>query len=367
MNKKLSILVLTIIIAVIYCKAQDVIVKKDGSTIISKVLEIDDTNVKYKKYSNLKGPLYVIKKVEILSINYQNGEIEKFDDNVLPDYQRNNNKNPSSEVNQRVIQLINEPPSNYHYYKDNKKAEIVCAFMGVTSESLVSDDEVEIRFEDIVIPGKMGRREQYFNIVLYNKTNKILYVDRASCFYIDSYKNGCSFYSANETATSSGKNIGAGLGLGAIADVFNIGGIAGTLMNGVSLNGGMSKMSTTTYKEQQIVTIPPQGQVTVAEGCRIPLFHVDHHSVKMGELISYNYETSPVRWTYFITYSDRKDFTNYSNLCAIAYCKYVLGYIGDCSVGQPNGVEIIFKKSMGARTDFQVKKKETVYNKYAPF
>ena len=42
--------------------AQDVIVKKDGSTILSKVMEVGSTEVKYKKYSNLDGPLYTISK-----------------------------------------------------------------------------------------------------------------------------------------------------------------------------------------------------------------------------------------------------------------------------------------------------------------
>ena len=51
--------------------AQDVIVKNDGSTITSKVMEITGTEIKYKKYSNLKGPTYTY-------INYENGERENF-------------------------------------------------------------------------------------------------------------------------------------------------------------------------------------------------------------------------------------------------------------------------------------------------
>ena len=58
--------------------AQDVIVKKDGTTIQSRVIEINATEIKYKKWSNQEGPLYSINRSEIMSINYQNGEIEKF-------------------------------------------------------------------------------------------------------------------------------------------------------------------------------------------------------------------------------------------------------------------------------------------------
>lgn len=41
--------------------AQDVIVKKDGSTIITKVLEVNIADIKYKKFSNQNGPTYTIR------------------------------------------------------------------------------------------------------------------------------------------------------------------------------------------------------------------------------------------------------------------------------------------------------------------
>lgn len=58
--------------------AQDVIVQNNGNTILSKVVEIGATEVKYKKFSNLNGPTYTIAKAEILVINYENGEKESF-------------------------------------------------------------------------------------------------------------------------------------------------------------------------------------------------------------------------------------------------------------------------------------------------
>lgn len=66
--------------------AQDVIVKNDGSTITSKVMEITGTEIKYKKYSNLKGPTYTINKTDVNYINYENGERENFGktSNVTP-------------------------------------------------------------------------------------------------------------------------------------------------------------------------------------------------------------------------------------------------------------------------------------------
>ncbi|MBQ6771122.1 MAG: hypothetical protein IJP44_09130 [Bacteroidales bacterium] len=62
--------------------AQDVIVKTDNSTVLSKVLEITSTEIKYKKWDNQDGPTYSINRSEVSSINYQNGEVEKFYNNV---------------------------------------------------------------------------------------------------------------------------------------------------------------------------------------------------------------------------------------------------------------------------------------------
>lgn len=55
---------------------QDVIVKKDSSTILSKVIEINNAEIKYKKWNNQEGSTYSISRSEVSSINYQNGTIE---------------------------------------------------------------------------------------------------------------------------------------------------------------------------------------------------------------------------------------------------------------------------------------------------
>ena len=57
---------------------QDVIVLKNGTTILSKVIEVGSNEIKYKKWTNQDGPLYTIGIAEILSVNYQNGEKETF-------------------------------------------------------------------------------------------------------------------------------------------------------------------------------------------------------------------------------------------------------------------------------------------------
>ena len=59
-------------------KAQDVIMKNDSTTIESKVLKIDQNVIEYKKWSNPDGPIYTISTSDVISITYQNGDVDRF-------------------------------------------------------------------------------------------------------------------------------------------------------------------------------------------------------------------------------------------------------------------------------------------------
>ncbi len=68
-------------IALIYsCNlfSQDVITKINGDEILAKVLEINPSDIKYKRFDNLQGPTYSIFKSDVFSIKYENGVKEMF-------------------------------------------------------------------------------------------------------------------------------------------------------------------------------------------------------------------------------------------------------------------------------------------------
>lgn len=75
--KKLVLLFLSFVCAGI-SMAQDIIVKKDGSAIIAKVLKISETEIEYKNFDNQDGPIRSVSISNVMSINYQNGEKEMF-------------------------------------------------------------------------------------------------------------------------------------------------------------------------------------------------------------------------------------------------------------------------------------------------
>ena len=132
--------------------AQDVIVKRDGSTILSKVLEVNPTNIKYKKFSNPNGPTYTVEKSEIMAVNYENGEKETFNEvpvsqgTSTPSTPKTSNAEPDAH-NAELIALYNRAHSLGPQVKESEKlTKNGCFFMAVAENSVLSTDEVEILF-----------------------------------------------------------------------------------------------------------------------------------------------------------------------------------------------------------------------------
>lgn len=77
MKTKLCLTALMLTFSLV-AKAQDLIVKHDGTELEVKVLEIGTDAVKYKRWSNQDGPTFSESKSKIFMIKYANGEKESF-------------------------------------------------------------------------------------------------------------------------------------------------------------------------------------------------------------------------------------------------------------------------------------------------
>lgn len=71
-------MVCCLLLAPAYTQAQDIIVKKDGSRIQSKVLEISNDEVLYKEWNNQQGETFAVETDELFRVEFQNGEKEIF-------------------------------------------------------------------------------------------------------------------------------------------------------------------------------------------------------------------------------------------------------------------------------------------------
>ena len=76
--KKLVIVFLFSLIQFHLAIAQDIIYKRNGDEIKSKVSEVTSTEIKFKKSDNLDGPMFTILKSEVMMIKYSNGTKDVF-------------------------------------------------------------------------------------------------------------------------------------------------------------------------------------------------------------------------------------------------------------------------------------------------
>lgn len=102
--KKLSLFVLACLCAG-SATAQDVIIFTSGDEVEAKVVEVSDTEVKYKTWNNQTGPTWVKKTTDIFMIRYENGTKQTFT-TVLQQQQSplpNSDATPQSQQNAQPV------------------------------------------------------------------------------------------------------------------------------------------------------------------------------------------------------------------------------------------------------------------------
>jgi len=79
MMKRVLLLAVCFVAFFSACLAQDVIVTKDSKKINAKVLEVNVDNIRYKNFDNEDGPIYTMLKSDVVTILYQNGQVDTFE------------------------------------------------------------------------------------------------------------------------------------------------------------------------------------------------------------------------------------------------------------------------------------------------
>lgn len=342
--------------------AQDVIVKKDGSTILSKVLEVNTADIKYKKHSNPKGPTYTISKAEILCINYANGEKDDFKGITgLNNTQQSGKgliKKRADANNEIIIKRHNVVHPNFDGKSPSNKACTTCTVKyGIKSSSIMSNEDVEIEFIRKISSGYDKNDELCYYINIRNKTDRVLYIDKGNCFkvYNDGYSY-CYFDASKQTTVSNGGSSGASVNIGSLAGALGIAGTIGQIAGGVNVGGSSTNSVSTTYASQRFIAIPPHGNkylteyVWVGEGRRrtcvespedLKFLYIDSDNsheykstVEIGlkkGIVNNNgvrvFEENELPWKreYFITYSNVESFSSYSVLHAELYIQEIIG------------------------------------------
>lgn len=82
MNRPLFIFIFLVLGFLSY--GQDILYLSNGDKLSAKITEINPTDVKYKDFTNLGGPTYVISKSELVLIQYSNGSTQVLNSNPRP-------------------------------------------------------------------------------------------------------------------------------------------------------------------------------------------------------------------------------------------------------------------------------------------
>lgn len=99
--------------------AQDVIVKKDGSTVVCRVVELTSSEIVYKKWSDLNGSNYVMNRSDASAINYQNGKKVNLSEIGMNLYSPSNQNDGMRQLNDKALLQIDAAISN-PYKRANK-------------------------------------------------------------------------------------------------------------------------------------------------------------------------------------------------------------------------------------------------------
>jgi len=86
--------------------AQDVIVKKDGSTVVCRVLEVKSSEVVYKLWTERNGSSYIMDLSLVSSINYESGKKESFSEIMENKYSPYNQNNGERQINDNSLLMM---------------------------------------------------------------------------------------------------------------------------------------------------------------------------------------------------------------------------------------------------------------------
>lgn len=187
-------------------------------------------------------------------------------------------------------------------------------------------------------------------VVLKNKTSRMLYVDLGNSFFVRGETANAYYIPSSTTEATTGAT-GASVNLGSVAGGLGIGGAAGQILNGVNVGGGRSNTQQTTTYSQRIVAVPPLSTINLDLQDMFPDADNDFQSIQgirhcpyvsksdvieiwlgkenllhCGDVIKWNAEESPMRFSTIIAYSDTETCVNEKQLNAQFYLREMMGY-----------------------------------------
>lgn len=80
--KKIQLFAIFVFLLAQFANSQDKIYRNNGKVVEAKIIEIGSSEIKYREFNNPDGPVYVLETDRIKKIIFQNGTVQKFEDNL---------------------------------------------------------------------------------------------------------------------------------------------------------------------------------------------------------------------------------------------------------------------------------------------
>lgn len=146
-------------------------------------------------------------------------------------------------------------------------------------------------------------------VVVYNRTNEIMTIDQTRSFLINTDGMSKSYYDPTVVSTTSGtmesSTSGTTVNLGAISSALGIGGIAGTLLGGISVGNasteGNYNSSTVTVQDMPSVSVGPHGKMVLSK--EFEIMGLGGGSPSGYECVDAKYKDAPLKFSVCVSYS----------------------------------------------------------------
>lgn len=391
-NKLISVSVC--LLSSFFLLAKDIIVLNTGETMNVYNVEVGDKYVYYTNDSDINSQISRISIQDVFSVKIGDGKMqtigventktEKTDKNES--VETNNQKyidKPVSSDNIDHLLLYNRQHGGSAFKEDKKEADRAIAFYAISPTSTLSNEDISVSFElsyhnsykefslvggylDMIHFANFDHEffDEYkedngiykewhsYDIFIKNKTDKNIYIDLENVFKIFPSGSYQTYYDGSSTVTTTGQSSGISFNLGAAANAFGIGGIAGTLLGGTTIgnNSGNSISNITTSK--RVIIIPPKGEALIPrinKDCRGFYYNERYDfdisknelskNIKRWESVYFNEDDSPRKFKYIISYSTSSDFSTWSKVEISIYVNEMMGAKGKFWGGYINGMD----------------------------
>jgi hypothetical protein len=142
--------------------SQDVIIKTNGEEIKAKIIEVQQTEVKYKQHDNLDGPLFSITKSEVLLIKYENGSKDVFPKDFNSMLKEKEKTDEQTKAKARIDAQLNYKARNTGAIWTAASTLVLTPMLGIIPAAITATDYPQYENLDITDP-KLLQNDVYVN------------------------------------------------------------------------------------------------------------------------------------------------------------------------------------------------------------